>query len=433
MSPPHMLTDSPHTPPWVLLLLSTLASSKSWEDNRRKVKELLPELRTQSEVFQSESIGRLDDNSHTNRFEVHLQGGLDPFSGGGCAMLECRTRAADQLARSFGLLADRLWLMDTLTDRFVNFGRVTNLKLDAIVADTLVLSHLLPLIDAGIVRFRSPWIANCQSCSDTFYSEIDQATEAVRRVFRREFRIEDRGEGNYVAHTGKSYEPSIVYRGLRKPGVSVPTARQFAESEIEEAVRSTFWTAREACLTSGTIATNSRIGIAGLLQLEGRLLDRRSIFALEQEREISLPWVSELNAEQIVQLRNEASAALPSFRAAIATALVPSSSREDSINSVSDVIANLRDQAIQVRSELEMQRRSSGRFWKSTYGLLGLGVSAYGVAFDQPAAGVAGLLPVIQLLIDHKRGHEAEAAQLKSKPGYLLVKAQDLLAHSHGP
>lgn len=432
MSTSSMLTDSPYTPPWVLLLLSTLARSTSWEDNRRRIKDLLPELRAQCEVFELENLKRADDDSHSGRYEVHLHGALDLFTGAGCSMLECRQLAADQLARSFGLLADRVWLTDTLTSRFLNFGRVTNRKLDSLVADTLVLSHLIPLIDAGIVRFRSPWIATCQSCAASFSQEVEHATDAVRRVFRREFRIEDRGEGNYVAHTGKSYEPPLVYRALRKPGIPIPTARQFAESEIQDAMRSTFWAAREASLTRGSIATNSRIGIAGLLELEGRLLDRSSILALEHEREITLPWVSELDAQQIVQLREEASEALPGFRSAIASALTPQSASQGTSTRVSDVISNLRGQALEVRAELSTKRKSSARFWKTTYGLLGLGVSAYGVAFDQAATGVAGLLPVIQLLIDHKRGHESDVSQLHSKPGYVLVKAQDLLAHAHG-
>jgi hypothetical protein len=428
-----MLTDSPYILPWVLLLLSTLASSTSWEDNRRKLKELLPELRAQCEVFSDANLKRADDDAVSGRFEIHLHGALDLFTGAGCAMLECRQHAANQLARSFGLLADRVWLTDTLTSRFVNFGRVTNRKLDAIVADTLVLSHLLPLIDAGVVRFRSPWVETCHSCADVFSQEVAQATAAVQRVFRREFSIEDHGDGNYVANTGRSYEPPLIYRGIRKRGIAVPNSRAFAEAEIEQSIYSTFWAAREACLTHGMVASNSRIGIAGLLALEGRLLDRTSILALEREREIELPWVSELNAEQIVQLRQEASAALPGFRSAIASALNPTPASQATSRKVPELLSQLRDQALQVRTELDAKRRSSTRFWKTTYRLLGLGISAYGVAFDQAATGVAGLLPVIQLLIEHKRGHEADANQLRSKPGYVLVKAQDLLAHAHAP
>jgi len=93
-------------------------------------------------------------------------------------------------------------------------------------------------------------------------------------------------------------------------------------------------------------------------------------------------------------------------------------------------MADLREQAVQVRSELEAKRKSASRFWKGTYGILGLGLSAYGVAADQMLPAVGGLLPVIQLLIGHKAGHESEVAKLSSLPGYVLVKAQDILAHA---
>ena len=63
--------------------------------------------------------------------------------------------------------------------------------------------------------------------------------------------------------------------------------------------------------------------------------------------------------------------------------------------------------------------------------MLGLALSAYGVATDQVVPGVAGLLPVLQLLISHKTGHEADVAKLTTRPGYVLVKAQDLLEHAH--
>jgi hypothetical protein len=95
-----------------------------------------------------------------------------------------------------------------------------------------------------------------------------------------------------------------------------------------------------------------------------------------------------------------------------------------------ELIAGLREQAAEVRAELDAKRRHSARFWKATYGILGLGLSAYGVAADQLLPGVGGLLPVIHLLISHKTGHESEISKLASKPGYILVKAQDILSHA---
>jgi len=95
------------------------------------------------------------------------------------------------------------------------------------------------------------------------------------------------------------------------------------------------------------------------------------------------------------------------------------------------LIADLRAQAEEVRAELSVKKSKAARYWRTAYGLLGLGISAYGVASDQPLAGLGGLLPVLQLLIEHRTGHESEAEMVKTRPGYVLVKAQDILAHAH--
>ena len=147
---------------------------------------------------------------------------------------------------------------------------------------------------------------------------------------------------------------------------------------------------------------------------------------MDAERSVDVPWVSELDALQIVQLRQEASKALPAFREQMARALCTGDS-----SSAQSVVHDLREQAAEVRAELGVSRDKSARYWKTAYGLLGLGLSAYGVANEQILPGVAGLLPVLQLLIGHKTGHEASVAKLESRPGYVLVKAQQLLAHAH--
>ncbi|MGZ3325191.1 MAG: hypothetical protein ACXU9C_29990, partial [Xanthobacteraceae bacterium] len=95
-----------------------------------------------------------------------------------------------------------------------------------------------------------------------------------------------------------------------------------------------------------------------------------------------------------------------------------------------ELVMELREQSHEVRAELQAAQKNSAKYWKTTYALLGLGLSAYGVATDQVVAGVGGLLPLINLLISHKSGHEKDISKLTTKPGYVLVKAQDILAHA---
>jgi hypothetical protein len=404
---------------------------ESWEEMRGRVKGMLSELRDQSEAFEREQIARASDSKGASRFEVHLHGAMDLLSVHGCRDLRCRISAADRIARSVGLIADRVWLTDFLSERFTDFGELTDENLDEIVADIEVLCQLLPLILAGVVRFRSPWIPACSSCLEQFESQVEIAAEKLAYIFRSEFRIEKRSDGGFYAHMGKCLEPTIVQRSVSNNLKRLPSAESYARQWIHEELVSTHWTAREASMTGGAVISNSRVGLAGLLQQDGRLVDMNTLLLLDKERGFSVPWVSELDALQIVQLRQEASSALPLFREKLCRAMSVPDAGTDFSSASTNLIPDLREQAAQVRAELEAIRKNSARYWKATYGILGLGLSAYGVAADQVLPGVGGLLPIIHLLIDHKTGHESEVSKLTTSPGFVLVKAQDILAHSH--
>jgi hypothetical protein len=427
-----MVEDLPDVPPALLLLAEELPSCESLVDMRRRIKGMLRDLRDQSEAFASESIGRRKQSKDPLRFEIHLDGALDLLSGKGCQGLPCRVAAAGRIARSVGLIADRVWLTDLLSEKFIDFGRPTNAKLDDVLYDFTVLAPLLPLIQAGIVRFRSPWFSTCEDCATYFAHQVENTAKDLSRTFSSEFRIEKHPGGGFMARTGRCIEPPLMSRSISREMKRVPSARKFAENWIGDQVRGSLWTAREASLTGGSVFSNSRIGLAGLLHNNGRNVDLHTLLLLDKEREFSVPWVSDLDASQILQLREEASSALPAFRERMARAMSVSSSDSLPSTDSSDVIADLREQAADVRAELETKQKYSARYWKVAYGLLGLGISAYGVAADQLLPGVGGLLPVIQLLINHKTGHEAEVAKLTSTPGFVLVKARDILSHAQG-
>jgi hypothetical protein len=427
-----MIEDLPDIPPALPLLFQELSQSGSWKDMRLRVKGMLRDLRDQSEVFEEKNIERNNDSKKPLRFEVHLHGALDLLSDAGCRSPDCRSQAADRIARSVGLIADRVWLTDFLSERFVDFGRVTNAKLDEVILDTLVLSRLLPLIQAGIIRFRSPWLSACSSCAAHFESHINDSARDIGRVFSRDLKLKRESADYYVLDTGKCFDPPMMMQlSPAAKALTKQDARAYTDEWLCSQLRSAFWIAREASLTGGSMFTNSRIGIAGLLQQEGRLVDRRTLLLLDKEREFSVPWVSELDALQILQLREEASTALPLFREKMAQAMSVSSVDVLSSTSSSEIVAELREQAAEVRSELEAKRKNSARYWKTTYGLLGLGLSAYGVATDQMIPGAGGLMSVIHLLTTHKTGYEADVSKLITRPGFVLMKAKDILSHAH--
>jgi hypothetical protein len=180
------------------------------------------------------------------------------------------------LHKVWGLIADRVWLTDTISERVVEFGRATNKKLDALLLDVLVLSRLWPLIRAGVVRFRSPFMVTCSSCAEEFQRHVEEDAIELARVLR-DFRLERRDDGGAVFYTGKSFDPPAVFRLAANRLSGIDNARNFAGRWVPQRLRSAYWVAREASMTGGPIASNSRIGLSGLLLSEGRLVDKATL------------------------------------------------------------------------------------------------------------------------------------------------------------
>ncbi len=424
-----MLEEIEDVSPTIQLLVNEVSKCESWIDARKRIRAVLPELKILARSFRGYTPSEIAALRSPQVFDIHLHGALDVVSRHGCETLQCRINSADRIARSVGLIADRVWLTDTITDRLLDFGRATNERIDRLLEDVLVVDRLAPLIKAGLVKFRVPYYVTCESCDEKLNYEVADLVVRIGEKFRRDFKVEARDEGGYLLRTGKCFEPGMVY--VDPHSLQVPRLSELVERSVRRELRSILHVAREAALTGGSIFSNSRVGLAGILEQEGRLISRRSMMLLEREREISIPWVSELSPSQVVQLRNEASSALPAFRSQM-TKVFSLSSEESGKSSALDAIEGLRAQAFDVKAELDAKRKYSSRYWKVTYGLLGLGLSAYGVASENLTSGVAGLLPLIQLLISHKTGHETDVEKLLARPGYVLLRAKDILAHSHG-
>ena len=425
-----MYAELPDVPPVVpLLIFEVYAKSGDYDESRKRLKALLPELKAQSEVYRIESVGRYGSAKATG-MDVYLDGGLNLFTGNGaCQAWTCRQQQANRIARSIGLIADTIWVTDYFTDRFCNFGRVTNRKLDAVMSDMLVLAELLPLIVAGIVKFRTPWVPSCAGCMQYFEDQVDAITEGLTHDYASEFSFETQADGVYSFHTGTAYEPplKLMLVPRTKEGVKPLAKNEHIHDFVYNAVRSALWTGRDAALGRGAVFSNSKIGLAGLALQEGTVRNRSELQLLDDSRSIIMPWVSDLSPAQIVQLRGEAAKALPMLRALLARHL----SEGGEGSSTKNMINDLRAQAVEVRNELENTQKYSMKYWKTAYVTLGFGLSAYGVATEQVLPAVGGLLPLLTLLMTHKAGTEKDIDKLERKPGYVLVKAQDLLAHDH--
>lgn len=425
-----MFEDLPDVPPAISLIASEMAPDDDFDSLRKRIVSMLPDLRSQSEQFLDVQIGRESDLEPGSRFEAHLHGAIDPLSRDGCFSVRCRIAAADRVSRSVGLIADRVWLTDLLSEHIVRCQDEDPQQIDELVKEFIVVRRLLPLIAAGVIRFRSPRFYGCKNCFDEFNRQVDKISHSVAEAFASEFSLGVEPDGRPYIETGNAVLPTMVATFNGAVSGKVPSLDAFRQEWVREQVDSVLMVSREASFTHGTVVSNSRIALAGLLQAEGRMIDHGSMTLLEDERNFTVPWVSRLSAAQIVELRGEAADALPRFREKLASAMALSALDENRRSRGIELITELREQAEEVRSELAIAQKRAMRYWKTTYGLLDLGLSAFGVITDHVFAGVGGLLSLMNLHINHEGGETKDTLRQKSRPGYVLLKAQDILAHS---
>lgn len=419
-------------PPAILLLVTEVAlKSLDLNEARTNLIRLLPELKVQSRFYQESGMSPTPTNGEPTDLNIFTDGALNLFDGRiGCRDLACRIEAAKRLVRSLGLLGDTVWLTDYLTEQFVEDDKIDEVRLQKILGDMLVLTELFPLILSGVIKFRPAWRPVCNACLSIFEDRVQSITNELFEEYSSELTVEQAKFG-FSLSTGNIYAPPMILRVYPSKWLGAhrtPLPGEVIRRVLHAAVRSALWSSSEASEGNGVIFSNANLGMTALARQEGWARDRREVRVFDDRRNVSLPWVSELNAVQILQLRDQASRALPALRELMSRHLLFTE-----LNGVSEeqVIGELREQAVEVRNELELTRKHAARYWKVAYATLGLGISAYGLGSGQTAASLGGLLPILQLLIQHETGTGHQLDKMRRRPGYVLVKASDLLRHTH--
>ncbi|MBU4609441.1 hypothetical protein IMZ29_02420 [Achromobacter sp. GG226] len=422
--------DYNNVPPAIPLLLSEVVDKADDPSEALRILRLVyKEIAEQSRSFLSQN--NEIEQAAPQKLAVYADGALNLLDGTvGCFDLACRLKAAKNFGRSFGLVADEVWVTDYVTEKFLIDGPPSEATLLRIVSDALILKELAPLISHGIIRFRSPWRSVCSSCQEEFVATIDEMTAHAERVFASNFSLENLKGGEYALHTGNSYYPPMVLRVLpsRWLGAArIETPEETRRRTIQKAIRSALWSIDEANRGAGIVFSNSSIAMASLAMQENQLTNREDVKLFDANRAMEIPWVSDLSISQLVELRAEVQSALPAFRQAFSSHY--SSDRKDQ-SEKSQFMEEMKSQAIEVRNELENVRKFSSRYWRSSYSILGLGISAYGLGSGNNELAMTGLLPILQLISDHKHHANQDIDKLKRRPGYVLVKAQDILLHA---
>jgi hypothetical protein len=369
--------------------------------------------------------------SNPREFDVVLSGGLDLFGRmGACVDFGCRVNYGDQIARTIALMADRVSVHDFLGDRILDSNRPTNAELDQFLDEVRLLHRLRPLISNGLLGFRSPMLALCSGCASEFERRVSETSRTLYAELGGSMKVVRHPDGSASIHTGILFDPNIVVVAHSRYA-SENSDEQLLVGQIYEAVRHTLWDARDASWRGGTLFSNSKVGLSGLLSQEGRFQGSEYLRALEGHRAAQLPWVSGLTVEQTLQLREEAAIALPRLREFLARHLAARPHDGSHPTQQSEYIHELREQAAEVRAELQMATTRSPSLARNTIGILGLGIAALGFATEvAPALVLTPLLTTLGLLHKFRRDDSNHEGEAMAKPGYVLVAAEQILAHA---
>jgi len=148
---------------------------------------------------------------------------------------------------------------------------------------------------------------------------------------------------------------------------------------------------------------------------------------VESLQTVRLPWVNDLSIAETVQLREEASMALDRLRARVAAA-----SNEDNGQQLTRLVAELNEEAAEVGAELKALRVGGPKLVDAGFSALGIGLILYGLTNSSLVATAAGFSSVAAKLREEVKGKRAAITRQLARPGYVLLKARQLLDAREG-
>jgi hypothetical protein len=426
-------------PPVLAILLEELGHISDFPSLARTLDDMRSELTDQAEWTATHFDYAERFPQAPERFVSVPTSGMDPFGyEGACEEAGCRIDGAVQFARSVGLFSDVAIVSDPFTSMYLGReSRLSDSEVLRLLTRLLVARTLLPFLRAGIVQFKSPYALVCNSCLSKLHPTVNSIAEVFVRQNRRRFSVKRCAKDQLAIDLGDLIMPSLVLRldltkrsaktyedpkkrytfvsKLLKDIVAAETHRMIIESGLASHV-------------NGVVLSNSRIGTEAMLALEMRKPPDMELW--ERRRSTQLPWVRDLSPQEVIQLRETADTALPRLRARLASALRLGEDRHNPLpGSATALVDELREDAAEVKAELAALTPKRGRAVRTSASVLGLGVALYGLATDMPAISFATLFGLLGLVhtVGRREGHEI--AKLKSRPGYVLVQAENILAH----
>lgn len=377
-------------------------------------------------------------------------GALDPFSWEEkCGSFKCRIGVGYSFARSIALYADYTVVPDPLSGTLASMGRLTERDARVIFSALAVVRELRPLIQHDVVRFARPGLAFCDQCRQQYVQNFDTAQDLLWKEFRASLEatlVYSDANQYLILVTSSLYAPGIVRQITLDASTVDPQLKSVLDTTPQDAHLSpdvihpllasslkaeAFSVYRGLALAAAhksIYAAGSRLQMAGIQAFEGREI--HETLAWERARCVELPWVSDLNVEELMILRDHAKTALPRFRARVFEQI--SDAATDGDDDVVRAAVTLRAEVAELEAELAAVR-PRGRVLPVAGGAVGLGLIIGGlVAQAAPVVGAgAGLLAALNLFFHKHAESEAREDILKTKPAYVLVAAKDLIRHRH--
>lgn len=422
-------------PPLIQLIKDEVNfESSDFNENLKSLQKLAPELKRQSEWSIDNFDYRESVNEQSNSaFSVSPTSGLDPITySGKCGDISCRIKTALNFSRTFGLYSDVIYLPDSFTE-LIYHSELRGFSIQKeFYTEVMVLKVLMPLIEAGIVRFTSPVQRYCEECGKKFNGQLELLTYEMLAEYVDKMDISYNKEEIKV-DTGELYIPSLVRTfNVKGKGSEKSIQKQIDKhlyNIVEEEVRQHLFSMNNARELNSTLISNSRLGLGGIQSLERKNIDANSP-NWEQARTIDLPWVSKLTPAEVIRLRNEASKALPEFREMLFQNISQNSGTQEESKKISDTISDLRMQAVEIQKEIDILGKSNQKHFYNLTGVLSMGLGIFATATSHPIEGLGALMTTLAYLHNPLKELEDEDTRLQSRPAYLLFKAKEILEHA---
>jgi hypothetical protein len=347
---------------------------------------------------------------------------------------------------------------DPITSIFLSEEPPTIRQLsDMLFPSLAVLKILLPLVEAGAIRFAAGGRVLCHHCLEERDRLTEQGIAWVESYLKENgLRVEiaprrsgasisvrcpevlgsGRHEliGTYSVNKRRARPFLALLRGKRQKGTvrgrDAEQLNRYIRAFVASQLDHVMFSMTSATLSRSTFASGSRAETLFLSFLEGTAPPIAEVERWESLRSIELPAVNQLSVSEIVRLRHETSAALLQLRSLLAKRL--NTSDVAGAASVDALVKDLRAQAEEVEHELCMHRRPRVLMTDTGIATAAIMLVVYGATSLDAATGataLAGALATLATLHGNSKEATATVERLKRQAPYVLVKAKQLLSH----